>query len=367
MYNVTILGGGKIGSAITKLLYYSHDYNVLLGDIDSKALQNIANTIPINTFVVDVTNEDAITEKLQGQDCVISACPYWVNSGIARAAQKAGISYFDLTEDIETTNAVRSIAAESKDGLVFAPQCGLAPGFIGILANHLCQSFEKIDEVKMRVGALPQYPSNMMMYNLTWSTRGLINEYCNPCESIQNGQRVNTIPLEELEHFSLDGANYESFNTSGGLGTLCETLDGNVRTLNYKTVRYPGHRDLMAFLVNELRLGDQRELFEELLQNSIPTTKQDVVLTFCTVTGWKNGHFDTISDARKIYPSSLYGEDWSAIQLTTAASLCAVVDLHLTGQIPYSGFLQQEQIDLGDFLNNRFGQFYNSSNVNSTP
>ena len=75
---------------------------------------------------------------------------------------------------METTNAVRSIAKIAPDGLIFAPQCGLAPGFIGILAHHLASGFEQIDEVKMRVGALPQYPSNMMMYNLTWSTKGVI-------------------------------------------------------------------------------------------------------------------------------------------------------------------------------------------------
>lgn len=258
MYQVTILGTGKIGSAIAKLLHYSEDYTVLVGDIDPKALDNLTASLPVNTFVIDVTDEVALTEKLEGQDCVVSACSYEVNPIIARAAAKAGVSYFDLTEDVATTNAVRSIAEKTTDGSIFAPQCGLAPGFIGILAHHLCSGFEKLDEVKMRVGALPQYPSNMMMYNLTWSTKGLINEYCNPCEVIHNGHKIETIPLEEVEHFSVDGVNYETFNTSGGLGTLCETLEGQVRTLNYKTVRYPGHHYLIRFLTEELRLSDRR-------------------------------------------------------------------------------------------------------------
>ncbi|NET61237.1 MAG: NAD(P)-binding domain-containing protein [Symploca sp. SIO2E6] len=360
MHHVTILGTGKIGSAIAKFLYHSGDYAILVGDIDAQALEQLRASVPVNTFVIDATNEAALTEKLEGQDCVISACPYWVNPGIAHAAAKAGVSYFDLTEDVETTHAVRSIAETTPEGLVFAPQCGLAPGFIGILAHHLCRGFEKLDEVKMRVGALPQYPSNMLMYNLTWSTKGMINECCNPCEVIHNGRKIEAIPLEEVEHFSLDGVTYEAFNTSGGLGTLCETLAGQVRTLNYKTIRYPGHSYLMTFLTKELRLSDRRELLKEILEDAIPITQQDVVVIFCTVTGWRNGHLEQVSDIRKIYPLNLYGETWSSIQLTTSASLCAVVDLYLKGKITHSGFLKQEQISLDAFLDNRFGYYYSN-------
>ncbi|MGD1717152.1 saccharopine dehydrogenase family protein [Dapis sp. BLCC M172] len=364
MHNVTILGSGKIGSAIAKFLHYSGDYTVLVGDIDSRSLENLTESLPVNTFVIDVTDEATLTKKLEGQDCVVSACSYEVNPIIARAAAKAGVSYFDLTEDVATTSAVRSIAEIAPSDLVFAPQCGLAPGFIGILAHHLYSGFDKVDEVKMRVGALPQNPSNMMMYKLTWSTKGLINEYCNPCETIHNGRKIEAIPLEEVEHFSLDGISYEAFNTSGGLGTLCETLEGQVRTLNYKTVRYQGHQYLMKFLTKELRLSDRRELLQEILENSIPITKQDVVLIFCTVTGWRNGYLEQISDVRKIYPLNLYGETWSSIQLATSASLCAILDMYLNREISHSGFLKQEDISLDSFLANRFGSYYTDKGRN---
>ncbi len=92
------------------------------------------------------------------------------------------------------------------------PQCGLAPGFISIVASHLLKWFEKLDTVRMRVGALPQFPTNALTYNLTWSTDGLINEYCNPCEAIYDGRRIEVLPLEGLEQFSLDGVPYEAFN-----------------------------------------------------------------------------------------------------------------------------------------------------------
>jgi saccharopine dehydrogenase-like NADP-dependent oxidoreductase len=210
----------------------------------------------------------------------------------------------------------------------------------------------------MRVGALPQFPNNTLKYNLTWSTDGLINEYCNPCDAIVDGQRREVLPLEGLEHFSLDGIRYEAFNTSGGLGTLCETLDGEVRELNYKTIRYLGHRDLMEFLVRGLRLFERRELLKDILEHAIPITFQDVVVIFCTVTGFRRGQFVQLSDARKVYRQTLSGENWSAIQVTTAAGVCAMLDLFVERKLPLSGFVRQEAVRLDDFLSNRFGQHY---------
>ena len=166
------------------------------------------------------------------------------------------------------------------------------------------------------------------------------------------------MPLEGLEHFSLDGVRYEAFNTSGGLGTLCETLEGRVRELNYRTIRYMGHRDLVRVLVQDLRLGERRELLKDILERAVPITYQDVVVIFCTVTGFRNGEFVQISDARKIYRQDLYGETWSAIQVTTAAGVCAAVDLFVHGQAPRRGFVKQEQIRFEEFIESRFGRLY---------
>ena len=244
------------------------------------------------------------------------------------------------------------------------PQCGLAPGFISIIANHLTEDFDELETVRMRVGALPQFPSNALKYNLTWSTDGLINEYCNLCEAIHNGRRIEVLALEGLEHFSLDGMRYEAFNTSGGLGSLCETLDGRVRELNYKTIRYVGHRDLASLLVNDLRLSERREVFKDMLEYALPITFQDVVVTFCTVTGRRNGQLVQASDARKVYGQVMDGEHWSAIQITTAAGLCAIVDLCATGKVRRQGFVRQEQFGFDDFIANRFGKYYESTITN---
>lgn len=358
MHSVLLVGAGKIGTAIARFLSASGDYDVLVADQDQQALNRVGKIADVQLMQLDVTNPAALSRAMSGRQSVVSAVSFNVNPTIAQAGLEAGASYFDLTEDVATTKAIRKIARQASRGQIFMPQCGLAPGFVSIAANHLAQGFERLEEVRLRVGALPQFPTNEMKYNLTWSTDGLINEYGNPCEAIHEGKMLEVLPLEGLEHFSLDGVDYEAFNTSGGVGTLCETLRGKVRTLNYKTIRYRGHRDLIAFLMNELRLNDRRALLKDILEHSVPMTPQDVVLIFCTVSGTKDGHLQQITDARKIYAGEYMGARWSAIQMTTACSLCAVLDMHAMGRLPEKGFVRQEQVELEEFLDNRFGKVY---------
>ncbi len=355
-----LLGAGKIGRAITRFLSSTGDYELTVADAREESLAQIADLFSGPAVRVDANDRQQLTSAMQGQDIVISALSFSFNPLVAEVALETGASYFDLTEDVETTRRVREVAEQARPGQVFMPQCGLAPGFISIVANHLTAGFDTLETVRMRVGALPQFPSNAFKYNLTWSTDGLINEYCNPCEAIHEGKLLEVLPLEGLEHFSLDGVRYEAFNTSGGLGTLCESFAGRVRELNYRTIRYMGHRDLAAFLVNELRLTERRAILKDILESAIPVTYQDVVITFCTVSGERDGNLVQMTDARKIYHQDINGEHWSAIQVTTAGGICAVVDLFVSGQLPESGFVRQEDVDFDAFIANRFGQYYAS-------
>lgn len=210
----------------------------------------------------------------------------------------------------------------------------------------------------MRVGALPVFPTNALKYNLTWCTESLINEYCNPCEVILDGQRREVLPLEGYELFSLDGTTYEAFNTSGGLGTLCDTLEGKVANVDYKTVRYPGHRDVIKLLIHDLGLGRRRELLKEVFEAAVPVTLQDVVLIFVTATGLRDGRLTQESLAKKIYSQDIAGVRRSAIQITTAAGVCAMLDLLRAGAVPRAGLVRQESVSLATFLDNRFGKYY---------
>ncbi|MBC7415258.1 MAG: saccharopine dehydrogenase NADP-binding domain-containing protein [Herminiimonas sp.] len=355
-----LLGAGKIGDAIVNLLSSTGDYVITVADADPTRLARIdqAGWPHVSTRLVDVADPCQLDRLIHGHRVTLSACPYFLTPAIAAAARAAGSHYFDLTEDVESTRIVKQLARDADTA--FVPQCGLAPGFISIVASDLARGFETLRDVHMRVGALPIYPSNALKYNLTWSTDGLINEYCNSCEAIVDGQLRETSPLEEVEHFSLDGIDYEAFNTSGGLGTLCESMAGRVDNLNYKTVRYPGHRDIVKMLVRDLQLGQpaRRHILKEVLEAAIPITKQDVVLVFVNVCGVRGGRLEQESYAKKIYSQTVNGELLSAIQLTTAAGICTMVDLLLAQRLPQHGLIRQEDTALADFLGNRFGRYY---------
>lgn len=355
---ITLLGAGHIGQTIARLLGRGGDYAVTVVDRSADALAKLAGE-PVTTRVAATDDRAALAAALQGQDAVVNALPYHLATVAAGAALQAGCHYFDLTEDIAATRAIKALADGARTA--FMPQCGLAPGFIGIVAHHLARSFDAVHEVKMRVGALPAFPTNALKYNLTWSVDGLINEYCHPCEAIRDGRNIEVLPLEGLEHFSLDGTEYEAFNTSGGLGTLCETWAGRVQNLDYKSVRYPGHRDLMKMLLEELQLNRDTATLKDIMRKSIPSTMQDVVLVFVTVSGHREGTLVQEVFARKIFADRSEAAPLSAIQITTAAGICAAVDLFREGRLPQQGFVRQEQVALPDFLANRYGSAYQQS------
>lgn len=377
-HNVLVLGAGKIGSLITCLLSESGDYNVHLANLHVEAANKLVTQLGlknVETSSLDAQDEKALEATFNTAfnstngasssnaspnrvkfDAVISSLPYYCNPSVADLAAKYQVNYFDLTEDVTVTNHVKMVSKNKKT--VFMPQCGLAPGFISIVANAIIQNFEKLDTVKMRVGALPVNQNNALKYSLTWSTDGLINEYGNTCFGIENAKITNLLPLEGLETITMDGIHYEAFNTSGGLGTLADTYSGKVNIMNYKTLRYPGHCKIIKLLMNDLKLNDDRETLKTILENAIPKTVQDVVLIYVAVTGYQDSNLFEESYVKKIYPQTIAGKLWSSIQITTAAGICGVVDMVLNNPGGYTGFVTQESIKLTDFLSNRFGKYY---------
>ena len=356
MKDIVVIGAGKIGTTVAGLLASRGDYQVTLADRSPEAFDRSGGDEHIQCVAVDAEDSSKLVDLLNGKFAVLNAAPFHLTTHIAEAAIAARIHYLDLTEDVASTRRVRALAANASTA--FIPQCGLAPGFVSIMASGMVKSFQTLDSVKLRVGALPQYPSNALNYNLTWSTEGVINEYCEPCEAIVNGVRREVQPLEGFEEFSLDGVSYEAFNTSGGLGSLCDSLEGKVRTLNYRTIRYPGHRAIMRALLNDLRLRDRRDVLKDILEHAVPTTLQDVVIIIVNVSGHREGRFVQEAYANKIYSRVVGGRTLSAIQITTAAAICTVLDLLATGQLKQTGYIRQEDIPLETFLENRFAQAY---------
>lgn len=361
MYNVMITGAGKIGSLIACLLTESGSYQVHLVDVDFNGsdVKRLLSALPkVKTVALDVKDQQATQSYMEKNNivAVISSLPYFLNTYVAAAAKAAKANYFDLTEDTAVTEAVKEIAQGAETA--FVPQCGLAPGFISIAANSLMQEFEACHHVKLRVGALPQNANNALHYSLTWSTDGVINEYGNLCYGIKYGKAVTLAPLEGLEAIQIDGCEYEAFNTSGGLGSLAELYAGKVQTMNYKTMRYPGHCQKMRFLMNDLRLNEDRPTLKRILENAIPKTYQDLVIVYVTVEGIKRGELTEKNYVKKIYPEVIAGLEWSAIQVSTASGVCAVVDLVLGQANEYKGLIYQENFPLSAVLENRFGRCY---------
>lgn len=356
MHNITVVGAGRIGVTIAGLLGGTGDYAVTLLDASAAALEQVKLGPHVVARQLDVQEPGALRAALTGQFAVLSAAPFHLTTPIAEAAVASGVHYLDLTEDVASTRRVRALAETARASLI--PQCGLAPGFVSIVAAELCRRFDTLHSVRLRVGALPQFPSNALNYNLTWSTDGVINQYCEPCEAIVDGALHEVQALAACEEFSLDGVRYEAFNTSGGLGTLGETLQGRVAHLNYKSIRYPGHAAIMNVLLHDLRLRERRAVFKDILEHALPTTLQDVVIVFVTVMGQRHGRLDQETYAHKVYSRWVDGVQRGAIQLTTASSICAVLDLLAAGRLPARGFVKQEDIALTDFLANRFGQAF---------
>lgn len=351
MKKILTLGLGKVGTLVGVLL--SKDFEVTGLD---KEDPHYYIDLPFKVLKGDVTDEDFMGKIIEEHDAVVSALPFFLNKSIAKIAHDKGKHYFDLTEDTETTAYIRSLSETAKG--VMAPQCGLAPGLIGIVGADLTKTFTKLRDIELRVGALPRYPNGLMAYSFTWSPAGVINEYLNDAEAIHNGERKMVTSLDGIEYINIEGQEFEAFTTSGGLGTMCETYEGKVDTLNYKTIRYPGHAKLMRFLMYELIMKENTDQLEEILKTAKPPVKEDVVYVYAVVEGWEKERLFRNEYFKKFHPIEIGGRQWRAISWTTAASLAAVVEMVANGDLPNQGFIKQEEIAFDAFLETKNGAYF---------
>ncbi|MCF8719163.1 saccharopine dehydrogenase family protein [Nitrospina gracilis] len=354
--SVLVIGLGKVGRLVGILLHES-GFNVT--GLDSESHEDL----PFAVRQTNATRRATLQKQMRGHDAVVSCLPYHLNALVAECAHAGGLHYFDLTEDVATTAAIRTMARKGKG--VLAPQCGLAPGYISIVGAELAKTFKQLRSIELRVGALPQNPSGLLGYAFNWSPEGVVNEYLNDCDVIQDGQRAQVPAMENLETVVIDGVQLEAFSTSGGLGTMCETYDGKVERLNYKTIRYPGHNKLMRFFFNELHLRNDRKMAGEILVHAKPPVNDDVVFVYAAVEGWRNQKLGRTEFVRSYYPRKIAGSHWRAISWTTAASVCAVVELVSQGDLPQSGFLKQETIPLDLFFKTKNGAMYDEKGSRS--
>jgi saccharopine dehydrogenase-like NADP-dependent oxidoreductase len=363
MKKVLIAGAGKIGSLIAMMLLESGRYEVCVIDSNSQSeeLLKLIHVFPGLVFQsLDVSNSKSLQDYMQYHrvDAVVSALPYFLNELIAQSAHKVAVHYFDLTEDVQVTDKITQLAKGAKTA--FVPQCGVAPGFINIATEYLMKQFDECFEVKLRVGGIPQYIDNVFHYGLTWSLDGLINQYINPCPAIENKVKVMHQPLQDLETLMIHGKPYEAFNTSGGVGHLVQTKLGKVQSLNYKTIRYPGHCEKIRFLIEDLKLKHHKTLLYQILEMNLPKIEDDVLLFYVSVTGKKDGQNLEKHYVHEILPHRISNQVWTAMQTATASSVCSVVDMVLHDPIQPMGLILHERFDLNMFLSNPFATCFSN-------
>ena len=350
--SVAVMGLGKVGELVAVLLARS-GFQVRGYDV------NLRSDFTFEAEVLDIADVKAVEKVLADFDAVVGCLPHWLNGGVAEAAAASKTHYFDLTEDVPTTLRIIELASRTP-GVIFAPQCGLAPGIVGIIGASMAAKFDELRSIELRVGALPQNPTGLLGYSVNWSADGLINEYLNDAEVISNGKRGYVPALTALERVLINGVEFEAALTSGGLGTMCETYEGKVQRLDYKTLRYPGHFQQMAFLFDELGLRNQRELVGKLIVDAKPPVNDDIVYLHASVEGKKAGQGYRENFVRAYQPIEIAGQIWRAISWTTAASAVAVVELASQGKLGAEGFVRQEDISLTDLLATKSGSLYES-------
>lgn len=330
-----------MGLAIGGKLAQCAEFDVELADTTSEAIDS-ARSCGFRTRQLDASILLNCVQALENVDIVINAGPNRLSSTIARAALQVGTHYIDTGED---SSAVKSIVQIGQTASVFLPGCGFSPGLVANIAADLANVLDGPVDMVVRAGGMPVNPSSAFGYGLSWDVDGLIAEYTGQCQSIIEGTVTNAPPLEQYETFNLDGCPYEAFSTAGGLGDLCHSLGAKVRNLSFKTIRYPGHLRLARFLFEELGLKRRSDILKTVLNFGVPEIIQDVLIIFITVRGTSNGRPAERTFVRKFYHEpSVDGFSGNALNQTSAAHVCAMIDLIRQGLVHDAGLLRHENI-----------------------
>jgi len=257
-----VLGAGLQGCACAfDLLRDPEVSRVTIADLQPERMSRfLARTedprlVPVT---LDVTDHAAVLEVMKDHDAVLSAIPYYFNGPMARLAVEAGCHFADLGGNTEIVMEQKKLESDARaKGLSIMPDCGLAPGMVNILAAEGIRRLDVADRVRIYVGGLPQHPEPPLNYQIVYSLEGALDYYTTPSWILRDGKPVTVDALSELEdvEFPTPVGTLEAFHTAGGISTMPFSFEGKIREMEYKTLRYPGHADLMR-AVREMGLLD---------------------------------------------------------------------------------------------------------------
>src|SRR5687768_9842101 len=256
-----VLGAGLQGSACAyDLLQQSDVTEVRLADLHPDHLPAFLAPYSGKRLIptpLDVRDREALRALVRESDAVMCALPYYFNFEVAKLAAEAGVHYSDLGGNTEIVFQQRELDAQARQrGITIIPDCGLAPGMVNILAELGITSMDGVDKVRIYVGGLPQNPEPPLNYQIVYSLEGVLDYYTTLSWVLRDGKRVQVKALSEREPVTIDGVGeLEAFHTAGGLSTMAFRYEGEIPSMEYKTLRYPGHAHIME-AIRELGLLD---------------------------------------------------------------------------------------------------------------
>ena len=343
-----VLGAGIVGRAAAWDLV-QRGYAVTIADVAETVAADAAAVSGAEPYVADAGDAAGFGRLFDGSDFVVSAVPYRFGPRLAAAAIAAGAHYFDFGGNPSVVAEQRSLdGAAFAAGVAVVPDCGLAPGLANVLAVDVIDRLGGVaDEIRLRVGALPQVPAGPLGYQLAFSPLGLINEYDEPCEIITGGEHAIVEPLSGIESVTWPGRGpLEAFHTAGGSSSLPQRFAGRVGELDYKTLRYPGHAEIMTALralglfaeapVPGIPGVSPRAVFAALLAERLPRDAPDLVLVRITGRAGDREFGYEIEDVA----DGLF----SALARTTAFPATALADLVARGELAAAGVRTMDEI-----------------------
>ena len=377
-----VIGSGMMGSAAAYDMACQRDVDsVTLADSDLKRAREVAARVnhmtdekKVRAVGLDAAREKDAARLMKGHDGALSAVPYFLNLGLAKAAIDAGCNFADLGGNNTVVRQELALAKKAeKKGVGLAPDCGLSPGMASILGGELVRRLDgRADALKLYVGGLPEKPMPPFHYQLVFSVEGLINEYVEPARILRKGKLMTIEALTEPEPFHMDGfAPMVAFQTSGGTSTLPETFAGKVGECFEKTLRYPGHYDLLCelkelglFSSEKIRVGNAeiapRALMSKIFEGKFASKGPDVCIMRLEahesikapgvrglLGGKLKGRVASFTMVDHYDPKT----DMSAMMRTTAFPASIVLQMMCSGAIAKRGaVLQERDVDAAAFL-----------------
>src|SRR5919199_6421326 len=279
-----VLGAGLQGSACAYDLLQNPDVReVRLADLNiahvAEFLAPYSGKRLIPTHL-DVRDREAVLAVMRESQAVMSAIPYYFNLDLAKLAVEAGTHFCDLGGNTEIVFQQRQLDAKAREkNITIVPDCGLAPGMVNVLAQYGIEQLDKVESVKIYVGGLPQHPEPPLNYQIVYSMEGVLDYYTTLSWVLRGGKRTQVKALSERERVDFRGpvGELEAFHTAGGLSTLPFRYEGKIPTMEYKTLRYPGHAQTMD-AIRDLGLLD----LEPVDVDGIKVVPRDVFIACAT-------------------------------------------------------------------------------------